>query len=108
MPWELLSSGSLIGAGIFAPKIICWHDWWTQASPKRSLHRWSICFHDTTVDCPHDKAPRAIKGETGVFYDLVLEEIFCQQAELYLSHRRTLMKLNADREECESRSLGAR
>lgn len=106
MPWGLLSSGSLIGAGISDPKMILWHDWWTQASPKRFCIDSSCVFVTLQLIVSVITQPRAIKGETGVLYDLALEERFCQPAVLYLSHRRKLVRFNSDREECESRSLG--
>lgn len=106
MPWGLLSSGSLIGAGISDPKIILWHDWWTQASPKRFCIDSSCVFVTLQLIVSMIRQPRTIKGETGVLYDLALEEVFYQQVVLYLSHRRKLVRFNSDREECESRSLG--
>jgi len=58
----LLSSQALVGAVISGPKIIHWHGWWTQASPKRSLHRWYIFFDDSiTVVCLQNKVAKVVE-----------------------------------------------
>lgn len=88
MPLGLLSSQGLTGAGKSAPKI--------GMTGGLGPHQRDLC-----IDCPYVfitlqliasmvRQPKAITVGTGVFYDLVLEEIFCQlRCALFVSQKNT-------------------